>query len=84
MITLEQAKTLAWRDILYHVSNRNGDGTPERWRVNGQVKTWQTRPQDVRVPIKHGLYDYDYLTQNDLDLVCLTESEALGQTEQTA
>ena len=76
-ITLEQAKSLQWRDTLYHVSNRNADGTPQRWRVNGKPKVWKTRPNEVKVPIKHGLYSYDYITERDLDLVCLSEEEAL-------
>lgn len=77
MITLEQAKELGHGTILYHVRNRNADGTPQRWRVNGKVKTWKTRPDEVRVPIKHGLYSFDYLTHNDLNLVCLSEEEAM-------
>ena len=72
-ITLAQAKALQYRDILYHVSNRNADGSAQRWRVNGKVKTWKTRPNEVRVPLKHGLYSYDYLTHNDLDLVSLVD-----------
>lgn len=27
----------------------------ERWRRNGQTQVWKTRPDDFRVPIKHGL-----------------------------
>jgi len=27
-------------------------------RRNGATKTWKTRPNDFRVPIKHGLYEY--------------------------
>jgi hypothetical protein len=77
MITLEQAKRLTVGQLLYHVSNRNADDTPQRWKVNGKVKTWKTRPEAVRVPIKHGLRSGDYLTQRDLHLVCLTEEEAL-------
>lgn len=79
-ITLEQAKSLTYRDTLYHVINRNSDGSPQRWRVNGQVKTWKRNPSRVQVPLKHGLYDHDYLTESDLDLVCLTEGEALGDS----
>jgi len=78
MITLEQAKSLRPGTILYHVSNRNADGTPQRWKVNGAPKTWKTRPDEVRVPVKHGLYNYGYITENILDLVCLDEMEALG------
>jgi len=75
MITLNQAKQLKRGDILYHVINRNSDGTPQRWRVNGMVKTWKRTPNKIQVPLKHGLYDYDYLTQDDLDLVCLNEED---------
>jgi hypothetical protein len=79
MITLQQAKELANGTILYHVTNRNADGSPQRWRVNGQPKLWKTRPGEVRVPLKHGLYAYDYLTHDDLHLVCLEEEEALKE-----
>ena len=75
-ITLEQAKNLEYGTILYHTIHKNADDTPQRWRVNGRPKTWKTRPERVQVPLKHGLYDYDYLTENELDLVCLDESEA--------
>ncbi len=71
MITLEQAKKLKTGQVLHHVVNKNADGTPERWKVNGKPKTWKTRPEAVRVPIKHGLYDYDYLDEGSLTLVNL-------------
>ena len=76
-ITLEQAKQLQYRQTLYHVSNRNADGSPQRWRVNGAVKLWKRSPERIQVPIKHGLYSYDYITERDLELVCLSENEAL-------
>lgn len=77
MISLKQAKELQHGTTLYHVTNRNADGTPQRWRVNGKVKTWKRTPERVQVPLKYGLKGYDYLTENDLDLVCLTEEEAM-------
>ena len=77
MITLDQAKQLTYGQTLYHITNRNSDKSPQRWRVNGKVKTWKTRPNEVKVPVKHGLYNFDYLTQDDLHLVCLTENEAM-------
>ena len=70
-ITLEQAKALTIGTVLKHTINKNADGTPQRWRVNGKVKTWKTRPAEVKIPIKHGLYAYDYITENDLGLVSL-------------
>ena len=82
-LSLDQAKALSPGTILYHVLNRNADDTPQRWRVNGKPKTWKTRLGDVRVPIKHGLYSYDHVTQEDLDIVCLTEEEALEARDTT-
>jgi len=70
-ITLKQAKDLKVGDILHHHKNKNADGTPQRWKVNGKVKTWKTRPNEVKIPVKYGLYAYDYITHNDLDLVDL-------------
>ena len=77
MISLKQAKKLRLGQVLYHTTNRNSDGSPERWRVNGQVKTWKTRPNEVRIPIKYGLYSCDYLTHRDLYLVSTTEKQAI-------
>ena len=68
-ITLDQAKNLTRNDTLEHTENTNADGTPQRWRVNGKVKTWKRDASRVQVPIKNGLYNYDYLTENDLSLV---------------
>lgn len=79
MITLEQAKTLKYRTTLHHVTHRNADGTPERWRVNGRPKTWKRSPDRVQVPIKYGLRGYSYLTEHELDQFCLSASEALGE-----
>lgn len=76
-ITLEQAKGLQYRQALYHSLHRNADGTPMCWRVNGKTKTWKRSPDRVRVPVKYGLYDYDYLTEHDLDVVCLEEKDAI-------
>ena len=70
-ITLEQAKKLTHGDILHHKVNKNSDGTPQRWRVNGKVKLWKRSPNKVKVPLKYGLYRFDYLTENELDLVDL-------------
>ena len=69
-ITLEQAKSLRYGDILLTV-RPGADGAPQKWRVNGRVKTWVRSPGRVRVPLKRGLYDYGFLTEHDLGLVSL-------------
>jgi len=48
-----------------HNTVRNADGTPMRARRNGKTKTWKTRPGQFSIPIKHGLYDYGYITQDN-------------------
>ena len=77
MITIEQAKNLRHGQTLYHVEHRNSRNEPQRWRVSGQIKLWKTRPDEFRVPIKHGLYDHDYLDHHNSHLLCLTEEEAM-------
>lgn len=72
-LTLEQAKKLRPGQILYHRTHRNADGTPQRWKVNGKVKTWKRDPSRVYVPLKHGLYAYDHLREYDLGMVSLKE-----------
>jgi len=34
-------------------------------RPNGQCKTWKTRPAEFQLPVKYGLYEYAYLTQDN-------------------
>jgi hypothetical protein len=72
-ITLEQAKNLTIGTILYHIEDKNADGSARRWRVAGKVKTWKRNPEKVKVPVKRGLRSYDYLTEDTLNLVTLTE-----------
>lgn len=71
-ITLEQAKQLKVDTILYHLQNKNADDSPQRWKVNGKVKLWKRHPERIQVPMKHGLRQCDYLTENDLEIVSLT------------
>lgn len=66
MITKDQAMTA---NMFYDVSEKNRDGSPVRWRRNGKTKTWKTRPDDFRIPVKHGLYDYGTITQDNADSV---------------
>jgi hypothetical protein len=77
-LTSEQAKQLTIGQVLYHAFDKNADGTPAKWRVNGKVKTWVRNSNKVRIPIKHGLYAHGYLTETNLGFLSLTESEALA------
>lgn len=37
----------------------------EEWRRNGRTQTWKTRPNEFRVPIKYGMYDYSAITESN-------------------
>ena len=64
-MNIQQAKTLSNRDSIEHKTLKNADGTPLRARVNGQVKTWKRDTSRFQVPMKHGLYDYFYIDQDN-------------------
>lgn len=51
--------------VLYHRYDRNADGMPSQWRINGQMKRWKRTPDRIYLPIKHGLYDYDAICSLD-------------------
>lgn len=58
---------LTRNDTIHHILDKNADGTPARWRVNGKIKTWKTRPDDFELPIKHGLYAFSRLTHKNAE-----------------
>jgi hypothetical protein len=64
MITREQAIKLTHGQELHFGVCKSTTGprggvkvTQTRVRVSGQCQTWKTRPEDFRVPVKHGMYD---------------------------
>lgn len=81
MITLEQAlKSTEFHQEAAPVGwagpfdrpceGRNG---PVKWRRSGMTKTWKTRPGQFKIPVKHGLRNSDYITQDNADLVHAAE-----------
>lgn len=57
MITKDQAISAP----AFHEEHEPG-GKVYRWRRNGVTKTWKTRPDEFRVPVKYGIRSYDYIT----------------------
>lgn len=64
-LTFSEAMSLSYGDTLYSIVDKNSDGTARRWKVSGAVKTWKKDPNRIRVPLKHGLYSYDAITESD-------------------
>ena len=75
MLDLKQIKKLRLGDTLYEHGAFHADGTPRRWRVNGQLRV-KKRTGAFQLPIKHGLRDYDYITEQNFWHFSLTEHQA--------
>ena len=72
MITKAQALAMHYRQTFHFgeckrtVGPRGGvRDTVVEVRVNGQCQTWKTRPEEFRLPIKHGLYTHGEVTQDN-------------------
>ena len=74
-ISIDEAKHLKMGQILYSRQYINRDGSPQRWRINGRIKWWRISPEKILVPLKRGLREYDYLTEEDLWLYSLSEQD---------
>ena len=64
MITKDQAMT---KRHFSHVTLKDSRGNPVVCRANGKCQTWKTRPNDFKLPVKYGLYQYFYITPENAD-----------------
>ena len=91
MITKEQAIQAGERKSEFHnglckltIGPRGGQHYDITvYRANGKCKTWKTRPNDFRLPIKYGFYGpCDYITSSNAYLYHLSEDCPIWQSEQ--
>ena len=61
MLTKEDAI----RGTFFHENHAPNAEKIRLWRRNGKTQTWKSRPNDFRVPVKHGLYDYAQIREFD-------------------
>jgi hypothetical protein len=70
MITREQA----FNNTSFHSVNLNNSASKcLLWRVNGKIKTWKRNPERFKIPVKHGLWIYSYITENNIQSFHLPE-----------
>jgi hypothetical protein len=62
MVTKEQALTAKHFE---HVTLKDAQGAPARCRANGKCQTWVTRPDEFKLPVKHGLRTTFYITEGN-------------------
>jgi hypothetical protein len=83
-ISYSTAISLNRGDILYHGINKNADGSPQRWKVNGKVQVWKNEPYRFKIPVKYGLYGFGYVTDKNSEPFYTKEKCALRHKEITA
>jgi hypothetical protein len=75
-MTFEETLVLKHGDeCLFHAN----DGSARRVRVMGKVKTWKTRPRDLSVPVKYGMWEsarVEYRNGEHRGTVLLVEVES--------
>jgi hypothetical protein len=49
----------------YHRTLKTAKKEPLRARTNGACKVWKRQPEKFMLPMKYGLYDYFYITQDN-------------------
>lgn len=53
-------------NMFYHATVLNkSDKQPARARRTGKTQLWKTRPNDFKIPVKHGMYDSFYITHDN-------------------
>jgi hypothetical protein len=65
MITKEQAMDMNNIEFHLYCPALTGNEKHYRYRRNGNTQTWKTRPDDFRIPVKYGLYEYGNMTQDN-------------------
>lgn len=41
---------------------------PVNWRANGKCRTWKRTPDKFQLPVKHGLYSFSYISNDNAHL----------------
>ncbi len=62
MITKDQALTV---NNFTHANLKDSKGQPCKVRRSGKTQVWKTRPNEFKIPVKYGLYESLYITQDN-------------------
>lgn len=68
------AKFLKPGDIINDTKVANSKGKLIHWKINGKPKTWKKDPNRIKIPIKFGLWEYWYVTEDNLDCFSIPET----------
>lgn len=62
MVTKQEAMTCG---EFFCITHRKRNGGIFRYRASGKCKTWKTRPDHFRLPVKYGIYQSCYITHEN-------------------
>jgi len=71
-LTLGQARSLTAGKTVYAISERNSDGTAQRFKVLS-VKTWKRDSSRIEVSLKRGLKQFLRIDESSLEYFSLNE-----------
>ena len=80
-LTVAQVKKMTGHETIYVIGYYNADGTPQTYRQNGKIQFWKTRPDDFRIPVKRGLYEYAAITPDNMNMVSLEQPKSVPKNE---
>ena len=77
-MTVKQALNLRYGEEIHYTGHNNcyvlrgprggvRKDVVQKWRINGQTKTWKRTPGKFSIPIKHGLYAFTYLDNENCE-----------------
>jgi len=49
----------------FHATLLDSRKEPVKCRRMGKTQLWKTRPTEFKIPVKHGMYDSFYITQEN-------------------
>jgi hypothetical protein len=64
-IEINRENAVLGSHVFAHKTITKKDGSLATARRNGTTKTWKTRPNDFKIPVKYGLRDCFYITQDN-------------------
>lgn len=80
-LTVAQVKKMTGRETIYLIGHYNSDGTPMSYRITGKIQFWKTRPNDFRIPVKRGLYEYGEVTPHNMGICTLDIPKSVPRKE---
>lgn len=67
MVTKDEAMVASNFTFKIQNPNHKAYGQLRNCRRSGKTQIWKTRPNDFKVPVKYGLYESFYITQDNAD-----------------